>query len=180
MVYPEESLFSFDFSKITTKSKILLIHSRAFVTNWQHFGELTCPKNLPHHSPEILTQELESDKRCCSGVWWLDVEIEPETGRSPTASDAVLGETTQQPRPGDMVLGGQLSESLEERRITRVMPSLSYPAFRRPKRILPQYRRAIFLSLPLTNIAVITDGEATEKNLEKASQSELPVHLKNE
>lgn len=56
---------SFDFGKLTPESRILLIHSRAWVGNSAAYGAFSCPTRAVGHP---------ADAACCAGVWWRDVE----------------------------------------------------------------------------------------------------------
>ena len=54
-----------DFARITQRSRIVLIHRRAMIRNWQKLSTepISCPKGLEH----------KPDFRCCVGAWWHDV-----------------------------------------------------------------------------------------------------------
>lgn len=54
-----------------------------------------------------------------------------------------------------------------------------YYGYPRPNGIISIYTQAIFMILPLTNLAVITGGESTEANYRAALQSSLPVLLED-
>lgn len=58
-----------DFSKLTTESRLLLVHARAFVTNWLDFFPdryYACP--CGKHHPETAPQPP-----CCIAVWGEDI-----------------------------------------------------------------------------------------------------------
>jgi hypothetical protein len=165
-----------DFSKLSSKSKILLVHSRAFIDPEQicQYKQWNCIKKYSHHAPEILLQEPEESKRMCAGLWWYDIE-DVDVSKLPKESDAVLGGVEKKPREFDAVLGGLPLETLEDRLIIRKMPSFQYQCYRRPRSVKPKYQPAIFASFPVSRIAVITGSERTQSNLDKASKSNILV-----
>jgi hypothetical protein len=55
-----------------------------------------------------------------------------------------------------------------------------YRGYPRPEGLAPIYQHGVFLSLPISNLAVIKGGEATERNFRAASASGLPVFLEQE
>jgi hypothetical protein len=55
-----------------------------------------------------------------------------------------------------------------------------YRGYPRPAGLAPLYQHGVFLSLPISNLAVIQGGEATERNFQAASVSGLPVFLEEE
>ena len=62
--------------------------------------------------------------------------------------------------------------------VTRQMPSFSYNAWARPDGIHPQYRLAIFMVLPITNLAVIRASEGSHAEAPRsAEQARLPVEV---
>jgi hypothetical protein len=63
-----------DFSRITSQTRILLVHARAWIDNFQEYQTWDCPKEYPFHTPEVLPHEPEDHKRMCAGVWWQDIE----------------------------------------------------------------------------------------------------------
>jgi hypothetical protein len=72
-----------DFSRITSQTRILLVHARAWVENFHEYKNWVCPKGYAHHTPAILPHEIEDNQRMCAGVWWQDLEqgtLQDETG----------------------------------------------------------------------------------------------------
>lgn len=139
-----------DFSKLTTESRIILAHDRAYVENWEEWkrpnsedGGWTCPKALPQHAPHRCEE-------CCAGVWWQDVERGEPIGVS--------------------------SVDLEVR---RHMPAFSYEARQRPPRIYPKYSTAFFASFRLSRLAVVA-GNDHEENLARAQKAHLRCDLVKE
>ena len=126
-----------DFAKLGSESRLLLIHQKAVIKNFDHYPQppvLTCPKGLYEH----LAAPLPS---MCAGQWWHDL---PENG-------------------------------------VRWLPGgVEYCGFQRSQGVAPIYEHGVFLSLPITNLAVINGGEDTEKNHEAAGKSGLPVYLEEE
>jgi len=138
---------SLDFSRISARTRILLVHQRAWINNFQDYKTWNCPKNLPGHHPEVLTQEPETSKRMCAGVWWGDIE----GGTTPKAK--------------------RLDGVGSDRDVERQMPSFSYLAQKRPETVKPQYRPAIFASFPCSRLVVVKGNH--EKNLEKARRANV-------
>lgn len=147
---------SLDFKKLTSQSRILLLHSHAYIYNFDEYAETepsleelancspypSCPKNLPEHiRPNMSTM--------CIRLWYQDV-----TG-------------------GTKIKG---------RQVTRKMPSFEYQALEAPEDIKPDYRVAIFASFPITNLAVIKDeqGGSHHHSMSLTSEARIPVKLVEE
>lgn len=113
-----------DFSRISPQTRILLVHQRAWVKNFEEYQTWSCPKYLPGHAVDVLPHEPEVRARMCAGIWWRDVEggISPKTRR--------------------------FDGEYDELEIERVMPSFSYLAKSKPDLVKPKYRSAIFASFP--------------------------------
>lgn len=147
-----------DFSKLTLDSKLVLLHRRAQIDNAEAYfapmgvwlpSSWYCPKHLLEHEvPDHLPG-------MCAGLWWHDLE---RSGTEPLKERG--GAVTSPPR------------------IKRRMPAFSYDAWARPDGIQPQYRLAIFMILPITNLAVIRaqDGSHRE-SLQIAQRAHLPVEV---
>ncbi len=43
-----------DFSRITPQTRILLVHQRAYVDNFEEYQTWSCPKHLPGHAVDVL------------------------------------------------------------------------------------------------------------------------------
>lgn len=154
-----------DFEKLSPQSRILLLHSRASIQNFDEYHKTEpeeedlyslvpypkCPKNLPEHTrPEMNTM--------CARLWYQDVaEGEPIT---------VCEDDTEARR----------------RTVTRKMPAFEYHGLASPKDVKPDYQLAVFASFPIYNLAVVKDedGGTHERSMLLAKQSRLPVHLVDE
>jgi hypothetical protein len=64
-----------DYGKLTAESRIMLLHSRAWITNYPEYenywvdlgkGYMPCPKHPPVHK---FGDEM------CAGVWWQDIDF---------------------------------------------------------------------------------------------------------
>jgi hypothetical protein len=155
-----------DFSRLTSESKLVLLHRRAQIENageyvsalgaWMPTG-WHCPKHLPEHESPPLPPAM------CAGLWWVDVEggaTPSQVGRHLTPS-----------------LCGVSDASLLTA-VTRHMPSFSYDAWARPVGIQAQYRLAIFMVLPITNLAVIRAKDGShEESRQAAERARLPVEV---
>jgi hypothetical protein len=67
-----------DFSRLTPRSRIVLVHTRAIITNHQSYYDALpaawvpgCPKNLAQHDAAKSTL---IDLPMCAGLWWRDIE----------------------------------------------------------------------------------------------------------
>lgn len=153
-----------DFKKLTSQSRILLLHSRAYIYNYDEYKNCepdveeleglvpypVCPRNLPQHKrPEMSTM--------CARLWYQDV-----TGGDINAS------------PDDTE--GRL------RRVIRKMPSFQYFALTAPEGVKPNYKVAIFASFPIANLAVVKDEEngLHNRSLAFAKEARIPVKLVDE
>jgi hypothetical protein len=92
----------------------------------------------------------------CAGLWWHDIPAEDFQAKA---------DGTQRYRA---IPGG-----------------VSYYAYPRPERVHPKYQHGIFMTLPITNLAVIAGRNPEEvKNaqeaLQSASLSGLPVYMEEE
>lgn len=155
-----------DFKKLTSQSRILLLHSHGYIYNFDEYKKQEpsleeleglvpypeCPKELEEHTrPQMKTM--------CARLWYQDVQG---------------GEAIE--KPPEEESKGRL------RCVTRKMPAFEYHALVAPEGIKPDYRVAIFASFPITNLAVIKDPEGGTHNrsLALAEEARLPVKLVDE
>lgn len=150
-----------DFSKLTPDSRIITLHSRAWLDNfgeyvynkrthkpvWVDANYNRCPKGPAASDGEL--HNLGDIPEMCSGVWWQDVsEGEPQDSGHP-------------------------------RLVRRVMPSFEYVAAKVPAGVRPRYAPTpyAFASFPISRLVVINDalGHTHEAKLEKAKKSKLTV-----
>lgn len=147
-----------DFKKLTSQSRILLLHSRAWIDNFEEYVKAEpelkdlqllpynkCPKNLKEH-------ERGKVESMCSRLWYQDVQkadYHPE---------------------GD------------KRTVRRKMPAFDYYGLKKPEGAEPKYKVAIFASMPIHNLAVIKDPEGSthEKAFDLAQMARVPVNLEDE
>jgi len=143
-----------DFSKLTERSKILVVHARAHVENFGQYADHWLGVRYNRCPKELNTHNLPDGPDMCSGIFWQDVEH-----GLPAANDLNT-----------------------DRVVIRTMPSFSYVAVRRADNITPIYEPAIFASFPITRLVVIRDpiGESHQQSLDCANRSSLPVELENE
>lgn len=167
---------SLDFSLLTDKSKIILMHSKAFIVNPDDFHpmdftpregnkpapgcQFPCPKDIGEHNafwhPESgASWPTKKPVPSCIGLWWHDIEQAEEWNKT----DAEWDRTVQ-----------------------RTMPSFTYFGHSRPEGVTPQYTLAIFAAFPIGNIAVINDpeGNTHEMAMSKAQRAKLSVNLEDE
>lgn len=142
-----------DYSVLTPESKLVLIHQRAFINNWQElFRQLSREEGQTFRCvspyPEIADRH-ERHKEMCAGLWWHDVEgMRDEEGS------------------GCRIYG------------MRDLPcGHSYAGYRADCNFFPEYKYAIFGSFPLGGIEVVEDpDDRTHVPKEtRARQSRLPV-----
>ena len=148
-----------DFSRLDSRSRVILIHARAWIENAaEYFAAMgqpwppvawDCPKKLQEHMREGNPPQM------CAGLWWWDVP-----------ADRAIPD---QPAVGDFALGW------------RDMPSFSYLA-RSAKTLKGTYRPAAFAALPITRLAVIRDDDQAnfEAALRAAQRASLEVEVCDE
>jgi hypothetical protein len=149
-----------DFSRLGPGSRLVLIHARAVIDNFSAYSQppqVQCPKGIAAHALSPLPE-------MCAGLWWHDLPDEPdESGRS-AAHDINAAPVV----------------------LRRIGGGTEYQGYSRPAEIVPSYQHGIFLSLPISNLAVIQGGggkdmpSATERNYRAASNGRLPVYLEEE
>jgi len=158
---------SLDFKKLTPQSRILLLHSHAYIYNFdkyqkcepdeEHLTGLVpypgCPKKLPQHTrPDMETM--------CARLWYQDV---------------IQGEETEK-------MEGTEYTDAQLRCVTRKMPSFEYHALVKPEDVDPEYRVAIFASFPIASLEVVKDntGGTHNRSLMLAEEARIPVQLVEE
>jgi hypothetical protein len=138
-----------DFSKLSQESRLVLIHERAIIENYNAYPQppaVCCPRDI-HRD---LLDEM------CAGLWWHDIPAH------------------------------ELQSEAESRRRYRTIPGgISYVAHPRPEGVEAVYQYGIFLSLPITNLAVIAgrnpqEEAKAEKAFQAASLGGLPVYMEDE
>lgn len=142
---------SLDFSRLGPGSRIICLHSRAHIVNHRDYYE-AASWNCPKGLDAHHNRHHAKLAATCAGLWWEDVTRGPED-----------------------------EANINGRTIRRHMPSFDYEARTRPIPNQPEYKLAAFLSLPLTNLAVIRDplDNTHEQAYEKASAASLPVALED-
>ena len=156
-----------DFSKLGPDSRLVLIHARALIENFSVYPQppqLNCPKGIARHSHAPLPE-------MCAGLWWHDLPDQPDEAAALV----------------DQPSGGEIDTHDEQLAMNRAQVAFSvlrridggtqYYGHHRPLGVIPSYRHGIFLSLPISNLAVIQGGEATERNYLAACFSGLPVNI---
>ncbi len=149
-----------DFSKLTERSKILVVHARAHVENFRTYADHwlgvkynRCPKELSAHN-------LPDAPDMCAGVWWEDVE-----GGAPAPNYI----HTQPP---------EWPAGPTQRVVIRPMPAFNYVAASCPDGMTPRYLPAVFASFPITRLVIIRGEHGEhEPGQQAASRSTLPVEL---
>jgi hypothetical protein len=152
-----------DFSKVSNRTKILCLHSRAIVANSERYsgrsieafgnyplnadriegqknGGWICPKGFLSHNP------IQKPEPCCAGIWAQDVE-----GGEPYSRSGVIAAIDGAEYPGD-----------DSRLIRRTMPSFAYIARRAPDNVEPVYQLGLFAIFPLSRLAVVSGPESGE------------------
>jgi hypothetical protein len=163
-----------DFSKITEESRIILVHPRGYIVNFEEFYDILglqphergagpvwpyCPRQLPKHNeygrPFGLARNAagqEIDERVpemCAGLWSFDL-VE---GTEVTTGD----------------FGGQIA-------VKRVMKELQYFGGARPKGFTPVYKRAFIASFPISRLVVVkAEMERHAEALRKAQAAKIEV-----
>ncbi len=151
-----------DFSLLTDKSKLMTMHSRAWIDNHYDYTVLPaglgqCPKQLRSHDPwnDNATSVM------CVGLYSEDIE------------------------------GGQSVTADCTRLVERTMPAFKYSGYCRPFKfddkgrkvytVTPSYRLALFAAFPIGRLVVIRDEDgAHEATLQKAKAAKITVELEDE
>lgn len=164
-----------DFSLLSDKSKIILLHQRAHIENHAEYfqeAKFKCPKEIGKH----IFWPKEEPAPMCIGLWWEDVDGGEPWTDDKAALDAVLEEG----------LSATVVSIDDERTVRRSMPAFRYFAHSRPWKtidgqkypIIPEYKTAIFGAFPVGRLAVINDPEANThedaRRRSRESQSRAP------
>lgn len=135
-------------SKLGPRSRMLKLHRRAYIGN----------------AEEYYAAEAGIARPCPKAV----------VGHAP-AGDIPPAEMCARLWWQD-ITGGEVYEP--PRAVRRQIGSTTYHAYRRPHRVEPVYATAIFMSLPIANLAVVRAEDGShEPVLEAAQISGLPVRL---
>jgi hypothetical protein len=147
-----------DFAKLTSDSKLVLLHRRAHIDNTEeYFTPMGTWMPSSWHCPKYLLEHEAADHlpAMCAGLWWHDIEW-----------------------AGTELLTEQNEMVASVARIRRRMPGFRYDAWARPAGIQPQYRLAAFMVLPITNLAVIRAQDGSHRDsLRAAERAHLPVEV---
>lgn len=145
-----------DFKRLTAQSKIILLHARAFDHNFSKFpSPPPCPK-------------LKCGCSACQ-----ETAKSHSVAKGKRLSCMCAGLWWNDIEGGDPKAGGG---------VIRQMPAFSFQGAERPKNIKPKYELAMFMRLPINNIAVIKDPDhgRHEQAEAKAAEAGVPVMLKDE
>jgi hypothetical protein len=147
---------SLRFDMLTDDSRLILIHSRAYVANFEQYASkwhgagVPCPGHPHRRCPKgMCAHDRDREPSMCAGVWWQDV----------TQGVAVEGDV----------------------RSVRVnAPSFSHLARRAPVGVVGRYLPAVFGTFPITRLVVVRgDDEEHQRGLDAAGKSLLPVDLES-
>jgi hypothetical protein len=149
------------FSLLTAKSRLLLVHDRAYLVNWSQYQEewpvhplegggtvegWACPKGYHAHDPALI----QPDSAPCAGLYWEDL---PRPGQD-------------SPDPWKQGKQYYRDQHAAPRDVERVLPSLTYSARMRPEGVTPLYGGpAIFASLPITRLVQVAGDAGPCANL---------------
>lgn len=160
-----------DFSLLTEQSRLMLLHSRAWIDNHYDYtvapaGLGQCPKRLPSHDPwnDNATSVM------CVGLWNEDIEggKQCERGIHPIGSIVAVEQLKER-------------EGQEHRYVERTMPAFKYSGYRRPDGVTPVYKLALFAAFPIGRLVVIRDDDGDyHKAHEKALKAKVKVDVEDE
>ena len=141
-----------DFSKLTSDSRILFVHARAGIANPVPFWYGVATQ---HGAAGVCPKDIAAHdgEFACIGLCQHDIEGATDDGLPAMA-------------PGQVF-----------RRVGKT--KTTYYGWARPDGVDPDYRPAIFMSLPLRRLAVI-DGPGADKALKAASKTGVPVKVWDE
>src|SRR5262249_47570495 len=143
-----------DYSRLTKESRLVLIHQRAFIKNYQEY-------------PKHFTAQEANDFRCPYKRHHIDYLDE-------MCVDLWCHDVVEGIKPGEEGHHDPVSRKLE--------CGASYRCYGQPAEITPEYQYAIFAIFPIGQIEVIEDNDdrTHEKKIERTRKSELPVNLVKE
>ncbi|MBL7164507.1 MAG: hypothetical protein ISS57_18125 [Anaerolineales bacterium] len=161
-----------DFSRLTPESRLVLIHARAVIENFDEYPQpprVTCPR----------FEHLDRFEETCAGLWWHDIpEGDLTADEHGQYTRSIPGEVSYRatPRIEGLVLSGSTGLTVN---------SVEGPALSEVEGVVPQYHHGIFMRLPVTNLTVIAGRNVQEeKEAEKAyqavNQSSLPIFMEEE
>jgi hypothetical protein len=187
-----------DYSMITPESRLLLVHSRAAITNWQAMlhaigqelgnGAWRCQKHGCRCGicASVAERHVKQLETCTQLPFKLGetIETDRETARLLVDPTGCLSIAWHDFEPKDLDLpsdNGPLRAGLRKR------PGSTYPAKLRPwlegKPFVPTYSVGIFARLPIGGIAVVqdpVDRARQDAQYRKASAAHVPVSLVKE
>lgn len=163
-----------DFSRLTSQSRLILIHARGYITNSGEYhlarpkDEWWCPRNIPSHiRPEFTGM--------CASLWWEDLHEGAISTASEGCPEGVMlrGRNVNDDQPGFHMH----RRRHEPRAVVRPMVGFSYRGLRRPENVTPQYVYAQVASFPIGLIEVVTDkaGGTHTEAIERARKSRVEV-----
>lgn len=173
---------SFDFSRLSEGSRILIVHPRGLVDAWPEFvsGRWLCPNARIDHAPEALAEALRLEagrdswrrSNCCAGLQW-----EAVTGGVEVTLDEQV--------PGYNYRTGAFVENVDaltwraDERLVRVeCASFSYHARRAPEGVDPSFGEAFVASFPISNLCVVRAADGShEEAAARALAAGIPVEL---
>jgi hypothetical protein len=143
-----------DYSRLSSESRLVLIHQRAFIENYRDYLDRFSQQEADDFSCPRKRHEVEALDEMCAGLWRHDV---------------VEGIERDAEGHRDLV-----SRKLECGAI--------YRCYGRPIDVTPEYKHAMFGVFPIGQLEVVRDpDDQTHKDkLEKAQKSGLPVELVEE
>lgn len=161
-----------DYAKLTSESRLLLIHSRGWIDNSEEYfckigldlratsyGQMwRCPKYIQDHHMALVSAEGDYPKMC-AGLYWYD-----------------LWDGTSPVEESDRMPALMRSAPVDLAR-KRELVSGTYFGFERPEEIEPEYRPAIFLSLPIVTFQIVDPKREAVDQAEKLSRCGLPVEV---
>lgn len=151
-----------DFSKLTTETKMVLLHKRACIeaeTNrtvyWDEYirhPQMEYVWRDPCPVAAVMNSGIHSPYEMCAGLWWQDIHD---------------GVTTH------------FEDKELDRLVTVKMPSFDYQAVWKPSDADPRYVPGIFASFSLVNIAVVLDDVnfSHDQMIETAQAAGVPIDL---
>jgi len=169
-----------EFAKLSSQSKLILLHRRAFIANYtDYYGALFVEnQDLIVNNQELMASDLACPHAVLAytigftgQVHSCDPDIAPteEMCLGTVYDDVVEGESLYDP-------------GLKPRTVQRTIGDTVYLARHKPDGVVPTYELAIFGRFPIAKIDVIRDlSQGThEKRMLDAAKSSLPISLEDE
>lgn len=158
---------TFDFSNLTSDSRVFFIHRRAWIDNW---------KDYFRQEPEGLADSARTLRAASSTAQFTGFDCPRETNKH-RIPFAYRENSVSEGEMCSRIWRQDLTKAVKEegRWATRTLPcGGQYQGLLRPEGVTPRYKPAIFASFPIGRLAVIK-GSGAKEAAKRARRSSLEV-----